>query len=154
MIDIPHIYNTSVQHTATIQLTVPRTKIQSVMGPAIQEVMSAVAAQGATLTGPVFSYHLKLPSDVFNLEVGVPVAKAIAQSGHVMPSFLPKARVARTIYRGPYEGLGEAWGELNRWIASQRLEAASSLWECYAVGPQAGSDSSAWQTELNRPLLD
>jgi effector-binding domain-containing protein len=154
MIDTPNILDASVQHTATIHLTVPRTKMQSVMGPAIQEVMAAVAAQGAVPIGPVFSYHLKLPTDVFDFEVGVPVANVVLASGRVKPSVLPKARVARTIYRGPYEGLGVAWGEFNEWIAGQSLHAAPSLWECYAVGPQAASDPSAWQTELNRPLVD
>ena len=154
MIDTPSILKTSVQHTATIHLTVPRIQMQQVMGPAIQEVIAAVTAQGAVPTGPVFSYHLKLPTEIFDFEVGVPVAKAVTPSGRVKPSVLPKERIARTIYRGPYEGLGVAWGEFNEWIDGQGLKAAPRLWECYAVGPQAGSDPSAWQTELNRPLVE
>src|SRR5258708_4248843 len=108
MIDTPQILDSSAQQTATIHLTVPRAKMQSVMGPAMQEVMAAVSAQGAKPTGPMFSYHLKLPSDVFDFEVGVPLAKPFVASGRVMPSELPKARIARTIYRGPYEGSGAA----------------------------------------------
>jgi len=154
MIDTPIIFDASVQNTATIHLTVPRSKMQQVMGPAIQEVLAAVTAQGASPTGPVFSYHLKLPTDTFDFEVGVPVAKAVVPAGRMKPSVLPKGRIARTIYRGAYEGLGVAWGEFNEWIEGEGLKAAPKLWECYAVGPQAGSDPSAWQTELNRPLVE
>jgi effector-binding domain-containing protein len=154
MIDTPSTLYASVQNTATIHLTVPRTKMQQVMGPAIQEVLAAVTAQGAKPTGPVFSYHLKPPTDIFDFEVGVPVAKAVIPSGRVKPSVLPKGRIARTIYRGPYEGLGVAWGEFDEWINGQGLKAAPQLWECYGVGPQAGGDPSTWETELNRPLVD
>ena len=154
MIDTPTILETAEQQTATIHLTIPRNQIQQMMGPAMQEVMAAVAAQGIKPTGPMFSYHLKMPSDVFDFEVGVPVAKAIAPTGRVRPSTLPKSRIARTIYRGPYESLGAAWGEFGQWITNQNLTAAPRLWECYVTGPQAGPDPSTWKTELNRPLVD
>ena len=45
MIELPKIVETEAQITAVIRLTVPRAEIQKVMGPAIQEVLSTVAAQ-------------------------------------------------------------------------------------------------------------
>ena len=58
MLDKPQIPQTEAQHTAIIRLTIPRAEIQSVMGPAIAEVMSAIAAQGITSAGSVFSHPL------------------------------------------------------------------------------------------------
>jgi hypothetical protein len=43
------------------------------MGPAIAEIMSTIAAQGATITGPCFSYQQKRPTDIFDFEVGSPL---------------------------------------------------------------------------------
>jgi effector-binding domain-containing protein len=62
-------------------------------------------------------------------------------------------RVARTVYRGPYEGLGTAWGEFNAWIAANGHTPAPDLWECYVAGPESSPDPATWRTELNRPLI-
>jgi effector-binding domain-containing protein len=152
MIDPPEITTTVEQPAAVIRLTIPRSQIQEVMGPAIGEVMGAVQAQAISMTGPVFSHHLRMDPDTFDFEVGVPVAARVAPAGRVLPGVLPARRVARTVYRGEYEGLGDAWDQFNDWISAQGLKAAPDLWECYVTGPEAGVDSSAWTTELNRPL--
>src|SRR5687768_14632768 len=110
MIDPPHITQSAEQQTAFIHLTVPRSEIRVVMGPAIGELMAAVAAQGITPTGPWFTHHLRMDPDIFDLEVSVPVSAPVTAAGRVQPGRLPAARVARTVYHGPYEGLGDAWG--------------------------------------------
>lgn len=152
MLDTPHISTIRAQHTATIHLQIPRDQIREVMRPAISEVMSTLAAQGLEPEGPMFSYHLRLPSDSFDFEVGFPVAGKINAAGRVAASKLPLTKVARTIYRGPYEGLGDAWGEFNKWVEAQGLNADQTLLESYAVGPETESDPAKWVTELYRPL--
>ena len=153
MIDTPKITNSPAQIMAFIHLTVPRTEIQKVMGPGLSEVQAAISAQGIAATGPWFTHHLKMDPKTFNFEICVPVKSPIAPRGRVKPGRLPAAKVARTVYHGPYEGLGAAWGELGEWIRAQGLEPAADLWEVYAAGPESGSDPSAWRTELNKPLL-
>ncbi len=152
MIDAPHIAQSAAQLTATIHLTIPRDQIQHVMGPAIGEVVRAIAAQGISPAGPVFSYHLHLDPATFDFEVGVPVSSPFQAAGRVQPSQLPAVRVARTIYRGSYEGLGPAWGEFCGWIKTQKLAPTPNLWEVYLTGPESSLDPATWQTELNQPL--
>jgi effector-binding domain-containing protein len=152
MIDEPRVVDVESELTATIRLTVPRDEIRSVMHPAITEVLSTVAAQGVGPAGPVFSHHFRMTPDVFDFEVGVPVRAPVTPAGRVKPSRLPAARIARTIYRGSYEGLGDAWGELVAWIAAQGLTPAPNLWERYVAGPESSPDPAEWQTELCRPL--
>ena len=153
MIDTPQITETADQLTATIRLTVSRKEIQRVMGPAISEVLAAVASQGLAPAGPVFSYHFKMDPEIFDFEVGVPVATPVTPAGRVQPSRLPARKVARTVYHGPYEGLGAAWGEFEAWISANGHQPAADLWECYAAGPESSPDPANWRTELNRPLL-
>ncbi len=153
MLDQPQIVQTAAQRTAVIRLTIPRSEIQRVMGPGINEVMTAIAAQGIAPAGPVFSHHLRMDPDTFDFEIGVPVAAPIAAAGRVEAGQLPAATVARTSYRGPYEGLGAAWGEFIAWIAAEGHEPAPDLWECYVTGPESNPDPATWQTELNRPLV-
>jgi effector-binding domain-containing protein len=73
--------------------------------------------------------------------------------GRVKPGQLPATRVARTVYAGPYEDLGAAWGELMQWMSANGHSPASNLWESYLSGPESSPDSAQWRTELNRPLL-
>jgi effector-binding domain-containing protein len=90
--------------------------------------------------------------EVFDFAAGVPVAKPVSSSGRVQPGQLPAARVARTIYHGPYEGLGAAWGEFNAWLAANGHAPEPDLWESYVAGPESSPNPAAWRTELNRPL--
>jgi effector-binding domain-containing protein len=154
MLDKPRIVQTASQLTAFIHLTIPREEIGQVMGPGISEVMSTIKAQGIEPTGPWFTHHLKMDPATFDFEICVPVSKPVTASGRVKPGELAAAKVARTVYRGPYEGLGEAWGEFMEWIAAQGLSAKADLWECYSTGPETSDDPAEWATELNRPLAE
>ncbi len=153
MIDTPKILQTTPKLTAIIRLKVPRSKIQEVMGPARSELMDAIADQEVTVTGPWFTHHLRMDPEVFDFEVCVPIAGEIVAVGRVKPSQLPATKVARTIYRGPYEGLGEAWGKFMEWIESNGHTPRDDLWECYLHGPEMNSDPTTWQTQLNKPLV-
>ncbi len=155
MIDTPHITQSEVQATASIHIVVPRTQIQTVMGPAVSEIFAALSAQGIAPTGPWFTHHARRPTDVFDFDACVPVAGLVAASGRVQPGTLAaRARVARTVYHGNYDKLGEGWGEFMKWIELNGHTPAPDLWECYVVGPATNPDPASWRTELNQPLLD
>jgi effector-binding domain-containing protein len=152
MLEQPRIVRTDAKRAAIIRLSVPREEIKNVMGPAIGEVIAAVSAQGVGPAGPVFAHHLRMSPALFEFEVGVPVRAAVEPTGRVEPGELPAAKVARAVYRGPYEGLYGAWTEFDGWMKAEGLKPASDLWECYVAGPESSSDPSTWRTELNRPL--
>ncbi|HSQ60872.1 MAG TPA: GyrI-like domain-containing protein [Acidobacteriota bacterium] len=153
MLAKPQIVKTAARMAAVIRITVPRAEIRNVMGPGIGELMEAVAAQGIAIEGPLFSHHFKMDPKTFDFEIGVPVASPVAPVGRVKPGVLPGATVARTVYHGPYEDLGSAWGEFNVWIEANGHTPAADLWECYVAGPEANPDPTTWRTELNRPLV-
>jgi len=153
MIDAPHITTIPARNTAMIHLTIPRAEIQSVMGPGLSEVKAVIAAQGIDITGPWFTHHLRMDPKVFDFEICMPVKSPIRPAGRVVPGTVPAARVARTIYHGPYEGLGEAWGQFGEWVKAQGHTPAPDLWEIYTVGPESGASAAQWQTELIRPVL-
>lgn len=153
MIDAPEILDVPAQKTAMIHLTVPASDIMKVMGPGIQEVRDVLKSQGIEPTGPWFTHHLKMPGQTFDFEICLPVDGDVAPQGRVVPGHIPAAKTARTIYRGGYEGLGQGWGEFMTWIQTQDVTSAPDLWEVYVTGPESGDDSSAYATQLNRPLV-
>lgn len=152
MIDLPHLSQTMKRRTAVIRMVVPKAEIQQVMGPAIGEVIATVTAQGLIPAGPLFTHHFRLDPEVFDFEVGVPVNSSVTAAGRVVPGQLRAAKVATTVYHGPYEGLESAWREFTDWLTSQELIPADDVWEYYRVGPEARPDSSVWETDLIQPL--
>jgi effector-binding domain-containing protein len=153
MLDTPQITQTAAQLTAVIRLTIPREEIRNVMGPGINEVMAAIAAQGIAPAGPWLTHHLRMNPDTFDFEIAVPVTSPVTAAGRVKPGELRAATVARTVYHGPYEGLGDAWGEFMTWIDAEGHTPAPDLWEVYLAGPESNPDPATWRTELNRPLI-
>lgn len=154
MIETPQFTHTSSQLTALIPLTVPRADIQMMMGPGAIEAMEAARAQGIGPTGPWFTHHLKIDPEVFDFEICIPVSDPVTATGRVLAGEWPPMKVVRTVYHGPYEGLGKAWGEFEAWIESQGLKVMGDLWERYLVGPESGPDESGYRTELNKQLVD
>ncbi len=153
MIDTPHITQTTRQLAARIHLTVPREEMRNVMGPGIGELMAAIAEQGIAPAGPWFNHHLKMVPDIFDFEISVPVTAPVAAVGRVEPGEWPAMTAARTMYHGPYEGLGAAWGEFDSWIEANGHTPAPDLWERYLTGPESSDDPADWRTELSRPLV-
>ncbi len=153
LLETPRILPVAAQLTAIIRVAVARDRIRNVMAPRLRELRAALAAQGIPPIGPWFNHHLRLDPDVFDFEIGFPVARRIAATGRIESAALPAARVARLLHHGRYEGLSSTWRELEAWIEARGLTPAANLWECYVVGPESNPDPSAWRTELNRPLV-
>ncbi len=154
MIATPHITETKAVLTAMIHLQIPRNEIQHVMGPGISEVMAAVKEQGLSPIGPWFTHHRRMNPATFDFEICVPVNAAVKPVGRVVPGEVRVVRVARTIYQGPFEGLGAAWGELSTWITEHGHQRCADLYECYLTGPETSTDPIDWRTELSQPLMD
>jgi effector-binding domain-containing protein len=152
MIDTPQIVQADEQPAAVIHLVIPRAEIVESMDSAIAEVLSTLAAQGLSPAGPCFSFHMRRPTGTFDFEVGFPVDRPLNPAGRVKMGKLPAAKVARTVYRGGYEGLGAAWGEFCAWLDAEGLNPQDCLWERYVSGPESNPDPATWRTELNRPL--
>ncbi len=154
MIDPPRIVRMTPQHTAVLHLTIPRSQIQQVMGPGLQEVIAAAEAQGLNPVGPWYTHHFRLDPEVFEFEICVPVDRPFAPAGRVRPGEVLTATVARTVYRGPFEGLPDAWGEFSEWIETEGLATGPDIWEVYLSGPEVSGDPADWKTELNRLVVN
>ena len=149
-LDEPQIAEIDRQLTAFIRLTVARSEIRKVMGPAMAEVRAALAAHNVVPVGPMFTHHFKMDPNVFDFEVGLPVSAPVFGVGRVQNGELPGTKVARTTYRGSYEGLGEAWSEFTDWMIRNGQRPGENLWESYVAG--LTPDESP-VTQLNRPVL-
>jgi effector-binding domain-containing protein len=152
MLDTPEIVEVPARSTAVIHLNVSRTAIGGVMGAGLGELMAGLAAQSVQPAGPRFARYFRVDPLAFDLEIGVPVQGQVERTGRLEPGRLPGGRVALSVYRGPYDGLHSAWGELSRWVRTKGFETRPGQWESYLIGPEQVSDPTAWKTELAIPL--
>ena len=149
MITQPEVITTKEIATAVIPLVIPGRDMPKYIDPALQEILKVLADQGMHPTGPMFSYHRRRPSDTFDFEIGFPVAKAIQPAGRVMNGKLPAEKVVRSVYQGPYEGLAQAWPEVQSWVRAQKHGEMGPFWECYLTNPAEVTDPKNYRTELN-----
>ena len=149
MITPPEVINTKEITTAVIPLVIPCQDMGKYMDPAIQEVIKAITDQGIKMTGPMFSYHHRRPSDTFDFEIGFPVSKAIKPEGRVINSKLPSVKIVRSVYQGPYEGLAQAWPALQKWVRANGHGETGRFWESYLNNPDEVKDPNDYRTELN-----
>lgn len=146
------VIDTEARAAAVVRVTTPRAEVERAIDPAIGEVLAALAAQGVTPAGPMFARHHRVDPAAFDFDVGFPVAAPIAPTGRVVNATLPAARAARTVYTGPYEGLGAAWGAFMAALRAQGLVPAAGAWEVYAAGPESTDDPARYRTELYRAV--
>jgi effector-binding domain-containing protein len=151
-ISTPEIIETKAQHTAVIHLTIPRSEMMHVFGPAVQELVAALTAQGMPPAGSAFAHHLKMGPGTFDFELGFTTPSPVTPSGRVKPGHWPAQKTVHAVYAGPYEGLPAAWDAFMGWMKANDVAPAPDLWEHYAVGPHSSPNPADWRTELYRPL--
>lgn len=149
MISTPEVITTKEVITAAIPLVIPGRDMPKYMDPAIQEIITTINGQGIQITGPMFSYHKRRPSETFDFEIGFPVSKPIKEEGRVKNSALPAEKVVRSVYQGPYEQLAEAWATLQKWVREQKLAESGRFFERYLNNPDEVKDPKNYKTELN-----
>ena len=88
-----------------------------------------------------------------DVEVVVPIKKSVSSSEKVKVYELPVLeQAASTIYKGPYEGIGEAYSELMTWIQNNGYTVDGPDREIYLASPYDTKDPSQYVTEIQFPI--
>jgi effector-binding domain-containing protein len=94
----------------------------------LDEVWAGIAAAGLSRRCRNVMLYL---DDVPNVEIGVELLEPATFGGRVVESALPAGRVATTVHRGPYAGLGAAHDAVHAWCAERGQALAGPRWEIY-----------------------
>ena len=124
-------------------------------------IRDALAAAGGTIAGPPFGRYHRFGPDIVDVEIGHPVevapagmpALADVAPGEIGVSELPGGVVARTIHRGPYDGLSGSYDALHAWIHEQPgVDDGDGPWESYLDRADKVTDVTQLRTEIVWPL--
>jgi effector-binding domain-containing protein len=140
------------REVAVVRVEVPVTGLPNAFGEAICEIESRMAEAGVEVAGPPFARYLELAAERIVAEIGCPVWRPAPHVGRVYPGQLPGGRVATILHVGPYDGLADTYGILERWLTESGATAAGPMWEVYWSDPNAEPDPATWRTVIHVPL--
>lgn len=128
------------------------------------EVMAWLQEQDAIPAGAPFIRYLVIDMErQLKVEIGWPVASAMAGNDHITTGDIPAGRYASLVYTGLDQGIAGNY-ELLKWGASQGLvwdktetdkgDAFGSRYESFLTDPADEPDIAKWQTEVAIRLAD
>jgi effector-binding domain-containing protein len=158
----PRIEERAAQHYAGIQATVPMGGISGAVDEAFPELFGWLARTGTAPAGPPFIRFLVIDMEaLLQLELGVPVAEPMTESGRIRPGVLPAGRYVVLRHVGPYDGpdgLIPANAALQQWAQDRGVEfdvrdtPEGSAWgarlEHYITDPSTEPDPARWETDV------
>ena len=127
-------------------------ELGTILGPLFGEVYGYIQQQGQQPAGmPMTVYH-SMDDGTVDFQCGMPVPAPMAGTARIEACELPSGKVATVTHFGPYDELGQTWGDLTAWMESEGLEAAGVPWEVYVTDPGEEPDQSKWRTDIFFPV--
>jgi effector-binding domain-containing protein len=114
--------------TAVVPATTTWPRFPIVWRELLDEVWACLRAGGVDRGCPNVMLYL---DDLPRIEVGVWLRVPCDLAGRVVHSQLPAGKVATTVYRGPYQGIGDAHRAVIDWCAANGERPTQVRWEIY-----------------------
>jgi AraC-like DNA-binding protein/effector-binding domain-containing protein len=142
----------SPQPALIIRSRIPRSGIAATIGQSLGRIVPYAMGAGGALAGQPFARYPEFGIGMITIEVGMPLAAAIAGKDDIEAFTLPAGRAAVAMHGGSYEQLPDTYAALEHWMSGQKLTAASAPWEVYVSDPADHPDPADWRTEIFQPL--
>jgi effector-binding domain-containing protein len=155
----PQIQERAEQHYAGIRTLVTMASLGEAVDTGFPELFGWLQEHGIAPDGPPFIRYLVIDMEHgLEIELGVPVASVVTESGRVRPGVLPAGRYVMLRHIGPYDGLIASNAALLAWAQQQgialdtwdtdRGEAWRGRAEHYLTDPSAEPDPGKWETDV------
>ena len=140
------------QKVVAIKASASLSQIGDTIGSAFGELYQLIGQRGIAPAGPPTAVYgdMKRPDEI-EVEICVPIAEETPPEGRVIIDELPASRVLRTLHRGPYDDLPEAYEELEQYAAAHHVPLATGMREQYLNGPPAAAPEE-YETLIQWPI--
>ena len=106
------------------------------LGQAFMSSMPKVGAYvGKKATGHPFGRYRHFSPEKVDVEIGLPVADAMAKSEDIEPGEIPGGRYAVTVHTGPYDSLAQTYDALYKWAHANGHTDSDAPFESYIDDP-------------------
>ncbi|MGO1973715.1 MAG: GyrI-like domain-containing protein [Propionibacteriaceae bacterium] len=144
----PTLIETDAVPAVVVRGKVPMAELRDFFDRSFGQIERACAEQGIIPTGAAFARYHGAPTEIVDLEVGLPTGSPVRAAGGVEAGLLPAGRVVTATHIGGYEGLGAAWGQVGDWLGQQGLTPTETLWEVYVTEPAPDVDPDTMRTDV------
>jgi effector-binding domain-containing protein len=155
MITEPKLEDRDAQHYVGIRSQVTMQELPAAMDQ-LGEVFRWLKSKGGAPIGVPFIRYLVIDMEaLLEIEVGFPVASALAGDDRVRAGILPAGRYASLVYTGIDNGIEGNWALL-KWGAEQGLvwdswktekgDAFGARFESFLTNPDEEPDRAKWET--------
>jgi len=126
------------------------------MGELIGELAGWLMNKGLQITEPPFVVYYTSPMEVapekMEYEVGIPFEGEANGDGMINIKIMPQHQALSTIYQGPYQGVGSAYGMMMEHIRKYGYEIIGVPREIYLNSPQEVPETELL-TEIQFPII-
>jgi effector-binding domain-containing protein len=158
MIGEPKLEDRNEQQYVGIRTQTSVPGLKDVIPQLLDELFAWLGQRGIAPAGaPLNRFHVINMEALMDVELGIPVATAVAGDGRVAPGVLPAGRYAALIYTGVMNGIegnkaliewgrkeGLAW---DRWDVANG-DAFACRYESFLTDPAEEPDPAKWETEV------
>jgi effector-binding domain-containing protein len=155
----PQIQERPEQHYAGIRTLVTMASLAEAIDAGFPELFGWLQEHGIAADGPPFIRYLLIDMENgLEIELGVPVASVVTESGRIRPGVLPAGAWVVLRHIGPYDGLVASNAALIAWAQQQSIELDTwetdrgDAWrgrvEHYLTDPSAEPDPGKLETDV------
>lgn len=151
----PTLVRRKKQNYVAIRRQLSMREISKVLPPLMTEVFTWLGRKGAKPAGaPFWRYRVVDMPGNFEIDVGVPVARAVRGDKEVTADALPAGRYATVVHVGHPKELQKATAALLAWAEENGIQwqMDGQRWagrvEWYLTNPDIEPDKRKWRTEL------
>lgn len=140
------------QRVLSIRSRVRDVDLAETLAIAFAEIYGSLADNDLSPAGPPSVLYHVFGAEI-DAEVAVPIEQDVVPEGRMVVRQLPATTVARTLHRGPYERLAEAYTALTRWMKDRDLAAVGPVREHYLTGVADGVPPERYRTVIDMPVI-
>jgi effector-binding domain-containing protein len=123
------------QATLVMKFKVKPGELGKVLSIALPKVFGYISEKKGKPSGQPFARFLRKIGNIDDIEVGLPVAHALAGEGEIGEGKISSAKVAVTSHFGTYETVWHAHQAVQDWLAKKEKIQAGAAWEVYVSDP-------------------
>lgn len=139
-----NIVELSVRNSLAVRYRTSMADLSKSMGQVYGEIAAFMAKKGIAFAGPPFAMYYNMDMDDLDLEIGFPVASAVASAlaatisgeGRVKVGQLPGGKLATATHIGAYDGIAETYERLTAFVAEKGLKPEDFMYEEYLNSPE------------------
>lgn len=154
----PTLQERIAQPYVAIRRQLPPRDIGRDLPPLHDNLMRWLQSKGLAPSGAPFFRYLRvdMEAELFEVEVGWPVASPVQGEGEIIGGMLPAGRYGVILNTGPFDDVMGAhmalmaWGKANRitWQTSENNKVWAANIEFYITDPAEEPDPQKWETEI------